>query len=309
MSQIVGTDGGSIPCRPAPHAAVSVVGQESEYFTSFLSTPQNYGDVQRLSRSKPMEETSCRRKTITTDASLTAGGGGPSRMSSLWSLDRGASWLAHKSFENAGSLPGSQTVLTSIEGLSRPSQDGQHDGCFVPESLARRVLLWAQTKFLSVRAVHVPGHLNSGADLLSRLAHPQLVNLIWQRFRSSGSVLVCFEHDYALPALVFPVSPITSRSGCSGPQMAQDRPSLGGSSQTRSVDLLTQHDLASSTGIMEVVGVAPERSALMCSGLSAESMTLLLILGLPPRDDCMPSSGDFSPLGVDGAIWIQFTAL
>lgn len=33
----------------------------------------------------------------------------------------------------------------------------------------------------------------------------------------SGSGLVCFEHDYALPALVFPVSPVTSGSGCSGP--------------------------------------------------------------------------------------------
>ncbi len=41
--------------------------------------------------------------------------------------------------------------------------------------------------------------------------------------RPSGNGSVCFEHDYALPALVFPVSPVTSRSGCSGPQMAQNQ--------------------------------------------------------------------------------------
>lgn len=56
--------------------------------------------------------------------------------------------------------------------------------------LARCVLLWAQTEFLSVRAVHIPGHLNLGADLLSKQAlearewklHPQVVSFIWKRF-------------------------------------------------------------------------------------------------------------------------------
>ncbi len=39
----------------------------------------------------------------------------------------------------------------------------------------------------------------------------------------SGSGSVCFEHDYALPALVFSVFPVTSMSGYSVPQMAQNQ--------------------------------------------------------------------------------------
>ncbi len=41
--------------------------------------------------------------------------------------------------------------------------------------------------------------------------------------RPSGSGLVCFEHDCALPALVFRVSSVSSGSGHSGPRVAQDQ--------------------------------------------------------------------------------------
>ncbi len=34
--------------------------------------------------------------------------------------------------------------------------------------LAHQILLWAQGKLLSLRAVYIPGHLNQGADILSR---------------------------------------------------------------------------------------------------------------------------------------------
>ncbi len=34
--------------------------------------------------------------------------------------------------------------------------------------LARRILLWAQGKLLSLRVVYIPGNLNQGADILSR---------------------------------------------------------------------------------------------------------------------------------------------
>ncbi len=222
VSQTVGSDGGSVPCSsagPAPHAAVSVVDQGPEHFTSLSSASQNYGDTQRFSCSKAVEKTpvpserspaggGCLHcKTITMAMSLTGWGGGPSRTPSPWSLVRGTSELAHKSFGTTGSLPGSQTVLTAVDGLSCVSQDGQHDRSFLPESsrritfsplyrLARSVLLWAQTKFLSIRAVHDPGHLNSGADLLSRQKledgewrlHSQVVDLVWQRFSAGDSL-------------------------------------------------------------------------------------------------------------------------
>ncbi len=53
--------------------------------------------------------------------------------------------------------------------------------------MARRLLLWAQNELLSLRAVHVPGSLNLGADMLSRsdvapgdwTLHPQMDLKIW----------------------------------------------------------------------------------------------------------------------------------
>src|SRR4029434_2933028 len=55
---------------------------------------------------------------------------------------------------------------------------------------ATRLLLWAARHVLSLRAVHIPGHLNYGADLLSRGApraadwclHPRVIGQIWVRF-------------------------------------------------------------------------------------------------------------------------------
>ena len=53
---------------------------------------------------------------------------------------------------------------------------------------ATRLLLWAESHVLSLRAVHI--HLNYGADLLSRgdpraadwCLHPQVIEQIWVRF-------------------------------------------------------------------------------------------------------------------------------
>ncbi|KAL0155412.1 hypothetical protein M9458_049675, partial [Cirrhinus mrigala] len=56
--------------------------------------------------------------------------------------------------------------------------------------LAHQILVWSQDKLLSLRAVHVPGHLNMGADILSRqglrpgewMLHPKVVKQIWRVF-------------------------------------------------------------------------------------------------------------------------------
>ncbi|KAL0166048.1 hypothetical protein M9458_037892, partial [Cirrhinus mrigala] len=53
--------------------------------------------------------------------------------------------------------------------------------------LAHQILLWAQRKLLSLRALHIPGHLSHGADVLLRQEprpgewrlHPQVVELIY----------------------------------------------------------------------------------------------------------------------------------
>ncbi len=52
--------------------------------------------------------------------------------------------------------------------------------------LAHQILVWSQDKLLSLRAVHIPGHLNMGADILSRqgprpgewMLHPEVVKQI-----------------------------------------------------------------------------------------------------------------------------------
>ncbi len=56
--------------------------------------------------------------------------------------------------------------------------------------LAHQILVWSQDKFLSLRAVYIPGHLNIGADILSRQGprpgewrpHPEVVKQIWRVF-------------------------------------------------------------------------------------------------------------------------------
>ncbi|KAL0162443.1 hypothetical protein M9458_041839, partial [Cirrhinus mrigala] len=55
-------------------------------------------------------------------------------------------------------------------------------------NLARKLIVWSAAHFSSLRATHVPGVLNVGADLLSRgnplygewVLHPQVVNQIWE---------------------------------------------------------------------------------------------------------------------------------
>ncbi|KAI2645612.1 hypothetical protein H4Q32_026576 [Labeo rohita] len=56
--------------------------------------------------------------------------------------------------------------------------------------LVHQILVWSQDKLLSLRAVHVPGHFNMGADILSRqgprprewMLHPEVVKQIWRVF-------------------------------------------------------------------------------------------------------------------------------
>ncbi len=56
--------------------------------------------------------------------------------------------------------------------------------------LAHQILVWSQDKLLSLRAVHISGHLNMGADILSRqgprpgewMLHPEVVKQIWRDF-------------------------------------------------------------------------------------------------------------------------------
>ncbi len=132
----------------------------------------------------------CRRKMLTTDASLTGWGavldGRPAQ--GIWRghlldwhincLEMMALFLALKYFLQE--LRGYH-VLVRIN----------HQGGLRSRRLNRlpqQVLLWAQDKFLSLRAIYIPGHMNVGADLLSRQAvrhgewklHPEIAALCFR---------------------------------------------------------------------------------------------------------------------------------
>ncbi|XP_038153414.1 uncharacterized protein LOC119791417 [Cyprinodon tularosa] len=71
--------------------------------------------------------------------------------------------------------------------------------------LARDIIMWSSTRVLSLRATHVAGILNRGADLLSRgnplygewKLHPQVVEQIWQRYgRAAVDLFASWENTH-----------------------------------------------------------------------------------------------------------------
>ena len=142
------------------------------------------------------------RKVVTTDASLSGWGAtheGRSargvwdahlrRTSHINYLELMAVFLALREFEP--SLLGHH-VLVRTDNTTTMSYINKQGGLTSPRlcSLAHRLLTWCEGRFLSVTACHVPGLLNSAADLLSRGAlrysewslHPRVASRIWLRF-------------------------------------------------------------------------------------------------------------------------------
>ncbi len=143
----------------------------------------------------------CRRVMLAADASLTGWGavmsGHPAR--GLWSghhltwhincLEMLPVFRALKHF-----LPDlrNHNVLVRTDNTAVVSyinhQGGLHSRPLY--KLAHQILVWYQDKFLSLRAVYISGHLNVGADILSRQGprpgewrlHPEVVKQIWRVF-------------------------------------------------------------------------------------------------------------------------------
>ncbi len=142
-----------------------------------------------------------RRHMITTDASMTDWGavfeGRPA--SGEWKeeflfwhincLELRAVFLALKYF-----LPvlGEHHVIVRTDNMAVVSHINRQGGSRsrTLDRLTRHLLLWSQDKFLSLRAVHVPGVLNLAADFLSRqklkpgewMLNRQTVSQIWDLF-------------------------------------------------------------------------------------------------------------------------------
>lgn len=74
-------------------------------------------------------------------------------------------------------------------------------------ALAYKLLVWSRRVFLTLRATHVPGLLNRGADLLSRgnpiygdwRLHPQIVDMLWMRFGQATVDLFASHENYHCP--------------------------------------------------------------------------------------------------------------
>ncbi|XP_062386517.1 uncharacterized protein LOC134075064 [Sardina pilchardus] len=141
------------------------------------------------------------RKVITTDASLRGWGAicEDRTVRGEWSLSQSSLHINHlelltvflalKHFLPA--LQGHHVLVrtdnsTVVSYINR--QGGTHSLPLL--KLSRSLLLWSQEHLQSVRATHVPGSLNQGADLLSRggplvrewRLHPKVVSQIWDRF-------------------------------------------------------------------------------------------------------------------------------
>lgn len=158
------------------------------------------------------------RKTITSDASLSGWGGTcEGRMvNGKWSprlqarhinfLEMLAVWLTLRHF-----LPllRGHHVLVRTDNTTVVAYINRQGGLRSRElhMLARKLILWSCALFPSLRATHVPGTLNRGADLLSRgnplysewKLNTNVVNLIWLRYGRASVDLFASEETAQCP--------------------------------------------------------------------------------------------------------------
>ncbi len=137
---------------------------------------------------------------------------------------------AHQLPRNASSVSGLSILPAGHSGTPHANTVRQqihcvihnHQGGFVSKRLCTLVnylLVWAQNNLRSLKAMHVPGKMNQGADMLSRknisseewTLHPLTVQRIWQ----GSSRPLRLQRRLSLPNLFY------KEHGCPGPRMAQ----------------------------------------------------------------------------------------
>ncbi|KAL0187634.1 hypothetical protein M9458_014733, partial [Cirrhinus mrigala] len=267
----------------------------------------------------------CRRVSLATDASLTGWGAVMSGRSArgLWSgrhlswhincLEMLAVFRALKYF-----LPDlrDRHVLVHTDSTAVVYYINHQGGLRSRPlyKLAHQILVWSQDKLLSLRAVHIPEHLNVGADILSRqgprpgewMLHPEVVKQIWRIFSSAQVDLFATRENAQCPlwfSLVHPAPlgldamaqtwprlrlyafpPIALLPGVLE-RVRRDGVSLlmvlGPDISPRRLSMgspLTGggYHLAPPPGAMEAVGVASEGAQLIASGLSTEVVETIL---------------------------------
>ncbi len=252
LPQAVGPYGSSLPCvapRAASHEAIPLVDEGAEvtpHCTSYspyqsvaqlLPTPVN---VARPCLSPERGKNGCDPPSpYDHDGRINDRlGRGLRRKAGEWRVEGRVPLLAYK-------LPGTQVflalkyflpvlgghhIIVRTDNMAVVSQGINRQGgskSRTLDRLARYLLLWSQDKFLSLRAVHVPGVLNLAADFLSRqklepgewMLNRQTVSQIWDLFGKAEMDLFASTRVIPVPALVLPKFPDDSGHSCVRPPM------------------------------------------------------------------------------------------
>ncbi|CAM4528872.1 unnamed protein product [Leuciscus chuanchicus] len=256
----------------------------------------------------------CRRKLLTTDASLTGWGAileGRSAQG-LWE-DHHRSWHINR-LEMLAVFRALRSFITDLRGhhvLVHTDNTSvvayiNHQGGLRSRplsNLARHILLWSQGKLLSLRAAYIPGVQNIGADTLSRQGprpgewrlHPEVVELIWREFGQAQVDLFASRETSHCPlwfSLTHP-APLGLDAMGPGPSTSYS-PALAGQSMVsrscvpprRASSGVTRQegpsvpgrglDISPSARTVEPVGLASEGAQLIESGLSTEVVETIL---------------------------------
>ncbi|KAL0188730.1 hypothetical protein M9458_015829, partial [Cirrhinus mrigala] len=234
----------------------------------------------------------CRRVTLATDASLT--GWGAVTISAGNCLEMLAVFPVQKHF-----LPDlrDRHVLVRTNNTAVVYYINHQGGLWSHPlyKLADQILVWSQGKLLSLRAVHVPGHLNMEADVLSRRGQgpgngcftPSSTGAEFHGTDVAEAASVRVSPDRSAPGSSGESAPGRGQSTSSSPILARPSMVLGPDFSPRrfSVEDSCQegspltgggHHPSPPPGAVEAVGVAPEWAQLIASSLSAEVVETIL---------------------------------
>ncbi len=251
FSKAVGSDGSCLQRDhfwPAAHETLAVVAQDHRVFSEGQPILHNQGHAAMLTGLRHVEETMVPVTRHCVGGSMSSRnandgrlphGLGRSHKRSLRprSVGRFPSHEAHQLPEDAGSFSSVETLFPRPERPSCASTHKQYVGGLLHQPpggsalaplyrLARQILLWAQGKLLSLRAVYIPGYLNQGADILSRqelrpgewMLHTEVLEHFWKKFRWAQ---VCVSRDLTMSPLVLSDSSSSPGAGCDGTDVAE----------------------------------------------------------------------------------------